>query len=170
LKQAPNVKGLIFEVECDYGTGLWTVTDVRPQIEARKSMLSALNRLRARRSFPNNVGNYHGKRMAKPEVQPLAPRERFARLCAHFPLLPNELPKSTTCNMNDPATIIEQRDAVEHLVAHGFQPLLDALQEPSCYTRRGSGRLVISEVARRLEVSPRRAKVMLQEARAAVEQ
>jgi hypothetical protein len=35
-------------------------------------------------SFPNNNGNYIGKRMAIVAAPPMEPRERFTRLAAHY--------------------------------------------------------------------------------------
>ena len=39
---------------------------------------------RAKKSFPNDRGNYRGKRPALPECPPLSPDERFAGLKAHY--------------------------------------------------------------------------------------
>ena len=70
--------------------------------------------------------------------------------------------------MHDPSQIAERRDALEHLAKSGFAPLLQVLADPRVYTRGGSGRLIVSTVARRLRMSPRRVAAMLVNARAAL--
>lgn len=65
---------------------------------------------------------------------------------------------------NNPATIAEQRDALEHLAAAGFARLLKALQDPRSYTRRG--RVNNAAIARKLAIPPRRAAKLLTEAQA----
>jgi hypothetical protein len=70
--------------------------------------------------------------------------------------------------MSNPSEIAEQRNAVAHLRANGFSPLLAALEDPRCYTRDGRGRLVLAAVAKRLQVSWHRAASMLEEARQTV--
>ena len=42
------------------------------------------NRARAARSFPNDEGNYRGKRTPKPAPRPLTAKERFYKLAAAF--------------------------------------------------------------------------------------
>jgi hypothetical protein len=68
--------------------------------------------------------------------------------------------------MNDPATIVERRDLLEHLAARGFAPLLEALGDPRCYKR--DGRLNIRALARALQMSWYRANLLLQRAREAI--
>jgi hypothetical protein len=72
----------------DWGTLSWNV-GVRSQLEPTARMLERLKQQRvarylARQTFPNDVGNYPGKRTPKPAGKPLAPKERFARLAADY--------------------------------------------------------------------------------------
>lgn len=70
--------------------------------------------------------------------------------------------------MNDPSSIVEHRDTIAHLEQAGHRALLDALADPAVYARHGDGRLVTAALARRLGVGPKKAKLMLAAARAAV--
>lgn len=69
--------------------------------------------------------------------------------------------------MSNPATIVETRDALAHLAERGFAPLLDVLSDPAVYTK--GERVILAAIARRLDLTPRRAAAMLREARAALE-
>lgn len=72
--------------------------------------------------------------------------------------------------MRNPSAIVEERDAVARLEQTGFSSLLAALRDPRCYTRAGSGRLVLAQLARKLNLSPQQASSLLQNARAALTQ
>jgi hypothetical protein len=73
--------------------------------------------------------------------------------------------------MSDPSTIVEQRDALEHLAASGFSRLLDAIKDPECYARTGckAGQIDVRVLARKLQVTPQRAAAILMEARFAIQ-
>jgi hypothetical protein len=65
---------------------------------------------------------------------------------------------------NDPAVIAEQREAIDRLQAAGHGRLLEALQDPGCYSSRG--KLLIAQLARRLRCGRQGASGMLLQARA----
>lgn len=67
----------------------------------------------------------------------------------------------------NPANVVEARDALHHLVANGFRPLLQALNQPQVYT--SGGRVNLTAVARELGVTPQRASKLLAVAREALE-
>lgn len=56
--------------------------------ETRRRLERGLRRQQAMRraaaSFPNNLGNYQGKRTARPMGRPLSPAERFRRLAGCY--------------------------------------------------------------------------------------
>jgi hypothetical protein len=71
-------------VERDAATGEWSATHKR-YLQSTFDFIEARHRrLLARSCQPNHVGNYRGKRTPRPSAPPLSPRERFARLQAHF--------------------------------------------------------------------------------------
>jgi hypothetical protein len=73
-----------------------------------------------------------------------------------------------TCR-NNPSDIVEQADTICRLQQAGYGELLFALADPTVYARAGSGRLVMAALAKRLGVGPKRAKRMLDGAKAAVQ-
>jgi DNA-binding CsgD family transcriptional regulator len=62
-----------------------------------------------------------------------------------------------------PADQVEHLDAIDHLRRNGFSPLLAALEHPETYT--STGRVILAEIARRLQITPKRAGAMLLQAR-----
>lgn len=70
--------------------------------------------------------------------------------------------------MNNPSSIVEHRDTIAHLERSGHRALLAALADPAVYAKRGDGRLVTAALARKLGVGPKKVKLMLAAARAAV--
>lgn len=69
--------------------------------------------------------------------------------------------------MNDPATIVENRDALQRLQRGGFDHLLQALQSPEVYT--SGDRLVVKKLARVMNLAPERVRQMLADARTMLE-
>lgn len=71
-------------VKFDWKTLQWSVIDLRLVRLLRDAIARARARAQARKSFPNALGNYAGKRTPKPNGSPLSPDQRFARLAAHY--------------------------------------------------------------------------------------
>lgn len=70
--------------------------------------------------------------------------------------------------IDDPARIIEQREMISRLEALGHGELLEALADPAIYARSGEGRVVMTALGRKLGVGPKKARLMLNAARAAL--
>lgn len=70
--------------------------------------------------------------------------------------------------MINPSSIVEHRDALKHLHTAGFGVLIDALRDPTVYTRGGEGKLVIKKLARSLALTPDATTQLILRARAAI--
>jgi hypothetical protein len=78
--------------------------------------------------------------------------------------------ENVRCDQNDPANIVEHREALTHLQSRGFTPLLTALEDERSYPTIGcaAGRPSVRAIARVMGVTPRKVTLMLQAARRAL--